>query len=436
MIALVLALAGTPTLAPADPAPSAPIYEARSYAQALASALADQRFESALFLLQSHPELLQRPDGQRLEAQLLWETGHTDEALQVLYRRLADDTKDAIARFQVGEIEFARHGDRAANLAYRLALAGQLDPFRRQTAERRILELDQRKAWRISGSISAGPDTNLNSAPNVTSVQLFGLPFALDPNAKQRSGFGGAVQGSIERRLPIAADASIKLDLSGDAYGQIGRNVEAAEATASAGFEIRRGPPGLQNIGSADLTASNVWYAGRLAERHVGAVLSGDVFSRPSVKWEGAILEERVDSALTSDLSGWSSTLQLGRTKYMNASSLWRWTFAINYKSLNSASDSDVQSYGSVGRLYALPMSSWVFIEPYIVRRDFLCNSTLFNVTRRDTEVGMNLRLSKRDWAVYGASPFVQLTLSKSISNVPLSDFSRRRVSFGLTRSF
>jgi hypothetical protein len=59
-----------------------------------------------------------------------------------------------------------------------------------------------------------------------------------------------------------------------------------------------------------------------------------------------------------------------------------------------------------------------------------------FGERRKDFEVGVGIRLSKRDWAIMRAFPFVDLTVSRNNSSIVLNDFTRERAEFGFTREF
>jgi hypothetical protein len=90
----------------------------------------------------------------------------------------------------------------------------------------------------------------------------------------------------------------------------------------------------------------------------------------------------------------------------------------------------------SVGRLFQAPLASLLYVETRYGERRFDGSAAACGVTRRDQEFSLQARVSKRDLLLFGAHPYVQMTLSRSRSNIDLYSYDRNRVEFGLTREF
>ena len=58
-----------------------------------------------------------------------------------------------------------------------------------------------RRSWRFNFDFGFAPDSNINSATDKKSVDIYGLPFQLDPDARARSGTGRFVGGDASVRL-------------------------------------------------------------------------------------------------------------------------------------------------------------------------------------------------------------------------------------------
>jgi len=156
----------------------------------------------------------------------------------------------------------------------------------------------------------------------------------------------------------------------------------------------------------------------------------------PNVRWAGSARAEQVDSQINEARDGWSYVVDAGRTRYLGPSALWRLSGAFAYREAEVAPETFTQAQIGAGRLFALPFATLVYVEPYMLGRWYEGASAAFGVTREDHEVGAAARVSKRDWVLAGAFPFVAVSAARNESNVSLNDFSRERLEFGFTREF
>lgn len=403
------------------------------FAGELFKALQLGNLEDALRTLEARPEIAWSAPGVRLRAELLVRTGRSREALNLLEAHLAQDGGDAIARFQVAEVHFAAGGDHSAVLAYRLALAGQLDPVRRDIARGRLIVLDARRRTRFSASFSVSPDTNLNNATNASTIDLYGLPFTLSDDARRRSGVAAAIGLGVERRQPLSDRFAL---LAGGGVAVLDAPNSTFDQTSGSifvGTEIH-----VAEHARVNLTVSyrDVDFGGADLETAWGGQLTAQAFSDAQTRWDGGVRIDRIDNQHAEELDGVSTGLHLARTRFLGPSALWRSSLTFDAHDLNGSEASYDQARVAVGRLFPLPLAGLVYVEPYGRLRDFEQRSSVFGVRRRDREIGLSFRVSKRDWSLNNAFPYVQVLLSRGSSNVELGRYSRQRVEFGLTRDF
>jgi hypothetical protein len=403
----------------------------REFAQALATYLQSGDFNAALALLRARPDLAAMPAGVRLHAEVLAKLHRTDEAIAMLEQRLAKNRDDAVARFQLGEIHFAAHRDRAAALAYRLALAGRLDLTRGRIISARLSQIEDRRDLILSISASVAPDSNINGATSASTVELFGLPFNLSDDARRRDGVSATLAVSAERRLRLPGPLSVRNGVALALVETSGRAFDQSQLALFSGPSVR-----LANHGQVSLLATyrRMTLGGAPFETWRGVKGEIEGFATPRNYWSGSIHLDRIDGRRAQD--GWSYGLDASRTHLLGPSSLWRAGATLELRDTPGFDASFTDARLSGGRLFSLPLSVQAFAEPYARQRRFAQVSALYGVRRIDHEVGANLRLSKRDWVVMGAFPFAQATLSKSASNVSLGRYSRQRLEFGFTRDF
>lgn len=405
----------------------------QGFSRALITALTGGDLPGALLLLESRPDIAGTPAGVRLRAELLVRLGRSPEATALLEGHLARESTDAIARFQVGEIHFDGRQDGSAILAYRLALAGDLDPVRRQVIQGRLATVEARRDLRITISVAVAPDSNINNATTASTIDLFGLPFTLSDDARRRSGVGMAIGASVERRLVLSERYALTAGGSLSLLDASNRTFDQSQIGLFVGPELRL--PGQTRINLA-ATYRDIDFGGSDLETWSGLQLGGQTYADTRTRWDASAHFDRIHSQRGAALSGSTYGVRANRTRFLGPSALWRAGLALDVHDL-AGSEADYHDvHATVGRLFALPFSSLAYVEIYAHRRTFDQRSSAFGVRRDDREIGVSLRVSKRDWIVLKAFPYVQATASHASSNVALGRYTRQRIEFGLTRDF
>lgn len=405
----------------------------RAFADALMRDLRDHDHAAALALIEARPDIAATPAGLRLRAELLVKLGRSAEAIAMLEAHLTRDDEDALARYQLGEIHFAARRDRAAALAYRLALAGKLDRPRRAIAVARLGEIEARRDLRLSFSASIAPDSNLNGATNATSIELYGLPFTLSDTARRQSGVSVSLGASAERHWRLSDRYALKAGGSGFVLETPGHTLDQSQWSVFAGPEMRLGRQGRLGLSAR---YRDIRFGGEPLEDWTGMQVGLEAYPREDVRWDSQAHLDHIDSRRGAAFGGWTYGLQTGRTRFLGPSALWRADVYVDAHDLTDRQSSYDETRVSVGRLFPLPFSALAYVEPYAQMRRFSARSSLFGVRRLDREAGVSARISRRDWMILGAFPFVQASSARAMSNVTLGRYSRQRVEFGFTRDF
>ncbi len=388
-------------------------------------------YAKALELLETRPDIAATPEGFRLRVQLLMELKRDDEALKALEAHLAAEPGDALSRFQLGEIHYRHRRDQSAALAFRLALAGHLEPFRVQMAQARLASITARRPWRFWGGVSLAPDSNVNGATDARQIELFGLPFMLDPSARRQSGIGVNAFAGAERTWHLSPKLSVRAGLNAQVIDNPGRVSDFASLNVVAGPEWRVGPTSVVSLRP---TYGVTWYGGRKLEEGPGLSASGDLYSA-NRRWTMDASYQNLESQLLPGRTGATYSLALTRTRYFE-SSLWRGFGSVGMRRARDASEGYRQALLGAGRLFQGPRATFLYVEGSALERRYQGVSVAFGKRREDHEIAMQMRLSKQDWLVYGAHPFTSLLVSRTQSNVTLYSNTRQRFEFGLTREF
>ncbi len=196
----------------------------------------------------------------RLElARVLFERGRCREPASDILGQLLGDDCDAAAR------HFSR------------VLGGGLPRVVVSNINRFLTAIRARKRLSASVALAVAPDTNVNAATEARIVEIFGLPFQLNEDARASSGVGLIVSGSAEYQhaitlRPFAATAG-RLRLGAALYRREYGGRRFDDMTLS----LHGGPRLLYRRGDVSLLAqaSRRWSAGSIFGDGLGLRLEG-----------------------------------------------------------------------------------------------------------------------------------------------------------------
>lgn len=390
------------------------------------------KYREALDLLNSSQSMLQTDEGLRLKVQLMMELGMDDETIILLERHLASHPDDALARFQIGELHYRNKRDKEAKLAYRMALSGNLDALRVEMANKRLAAINRRRTIKYNATIAIIPDSNYNSATNEKYIDIFGLPFSLDDNARRKSGVALGLNGSSEFVKRINNGTSLNFSGNYDYTDAPGHNADLLRLETYAGLEFSNAGEYLISIGPEYWQS---WIDGKLFEKSTGLRVSFDKFIK-NTDWRLDYMGYHRKDLFSDYRSGWYNNFSFTRTKYSNNSSFHFYSFAFG----NNYTDVDSENYNqfgvSVGKLFNTPLNTTTLSQISYNERKFDAASFAYGVARSDKVTEFNAKISKRDWLWFGSHPYISLNFSNSESNITLYKYNRQRVEFGLTREF
>ena len=149
------------------------------------------------------------------------------------------------------------------------------------------------------------------------------------------------------------------------------------------------------------------------------------------VKWL-----RRMPSVKKSPCQGCRLSRSKALCNWFWTSSLWRMSGATTRRASEAASESYWEGQLGLGRLFSTPLATQLYVETGYGERRFDGYAAAFGRVRRDQEMRLEARVSKRDLLVLGTHPYVSTRLSRNRSNIGLYSYDRQRVEFGFTREF
>ncbi len=349
------------------------------------------------------------------------------------FRSILDARPDLVrVRLELALALFAAKNDRAAAYHFRLALAEDLPPEAAEKARAFLAAIEARKVWRVNAQAGVAPDSNVSAGPKDRTVEIFGLPFELDDDARERSGLG--FSSSLNAEVFPRLSERWRLELRGGGSFTDYENIQFDDLFLFG--EV--GPRFLSRGFSAGVvgTYSRRFFGGDGFSESVGGRISatfgltkrtqlGLRFSGAHAKYD--VAPER-DGPVYS--AGATLTRSLGRASSLQASA----TVTREQSNVEVLRNAQLLLRGSYAR--ELPYGLTVAAGPDFYYRRFDNFDIVDGVERRDWTYGGSLFLTKRDWRIRGFAPIFSYQFLQNDSNADRFTYTRHRANLALTRTF
>lgn len=384
-------------------------------------------------------ELVLRQDPSSVEAlflmgQIETRQGKFADAIPYYRRIIVDHPNTVRVRLDLARALFETHEDDAAEYNFHLALAqGDLPPTVIDNVERYLAIIRSRKHFVYNLNFGIAPDSNLNKATAADHVTLFGLPFALSPQARQQSGIG--VTGTVA--------GEYRADLTPDMRWRSGALLYGLKYPSASEFDDAQargsmGPQWFFKDGDISVlgVAQKRWYGEKAYSTGVGGRLEGQHWLTKQFLYS-AYFEGLSSSYQTQPfLDGYYLDQGNFFDYYLTPSSFVRATLGFGYQK----AESDVFSnwYYKVGLAYQREFAYGITanVAPEVQWTNYEETDPLFGVRRQDRQIFVKLSLYKRDFTIFGFAPVVSYSYTTNQSNESLSKFDRNQFQLGFTKQF
>ncbi|HEU0098409.1 MAG TPA: surface lipoprotein assembly modifier [Allosphingosinicella sp.] len=292
--------------------------------------------------------------------------------------------------------------------------------------------------FRLSVDMSVTADSNVTNGTDLHSVPIDTgdgpLPVPVDPNLREKAGFGAGVSAAANVRLPVAAGAALALDVEGYAIEYEGPRSDDASALIAAGLEFG---PGNSPDGSVQLIAFERWYGGIKALEGVG--LRGNWRHKlgPQSNLRLAVDARIFDSGYGDAFGGSQASLYLTYDSVLNpdlsfSAGLYarrEWLGDDSFSSLDSGAYGGISAF--LGQDFAAGLtaglSRTVFDEPFLLldperRADWRPYASAWLTTRRPLALGLH--------------PSLTYTYVRTASSIAYFSSDRHRLRLGVQRKF
>lgn len=388
--------------------------------------------ENAYHALADNPDIDLRNEARfRLALMLANREGRLRDAAIQLRRILDERPKAARVRLELARIQALLGNLGAARREMRAAQAGGLPPDVERMVRFYAAALKATKPFGGSFDLALAPDSNINRATRSNTLGTVIGDFALDENARARSGLGLAVRGQAYMRAPIDRNATllVRLSASGDLYRDtqfddvlLGLLAGPEYALGSDRLTFGFGPtwrwyglaPYSTSLGG---TVNFLHPMGKTTQGHVeggithtanhrNALQTGDVYS----------LSGGLDRAFSSRFGGGFQVFA-NRNKARDAG----WS--------DVTAGMSAYAFREIGRTTAVISASYSRLEA----DDRLF---LYRHRRADERVAISASTTWRALQWKGLAPLTRLRWERNRSSVEIYDYRRLAAEIGITAAF
>jgi len=357
---------------------------------------------------------------------------HDYRSAEATFRRILDrDPALLRVRLELARTLFMEKKDEQADYQFRLAAAAHPGAMVAKNIVRFREALRARRSWRFNVDFGFAPDSNINSATDKQSVDIYGLPFRLNSDARPHSGTG----------LFFGGDASIRLNRDGlpiyiGGYGHWVRYSDHRFDDAYVGGEV--GPEFALAGGRLRTTATGLarWYGGKPLEKSFGAHFTYEKLLGNLWTLGGGLLVRRNDYSGRRDVDAMDVEARVSIDRPLGPAMLG---FAYATVERDWAHDSG-QAFRRASLGIGIQKEIGWGLRPQIavdVAREVNDGQLApFGIKRSDWLIEGSARIYKRDWNLGGFAPSLSVTYTRNRSTLPLFDQKRLRGEVRLTRAF
>lgn len=358
---------------------------------------------------------------------------HDYRSAEAAFRNILDRDPDLLrVRLELARTLFMEKRDEEADYHFRLA-AAEHPPT---TVARNIVRFREairaRRSWRFNFDVGIAPDSNINSATDRQTVDIYGLPFQLDPGARARSGTGSFVGGDVSVRLNRFGKIPVYVGAYGRWLRYRDHDFDDAYAGVEAGPELQIGGGRLRTTATGLMR----WYGGRPLVRSFGARL--DYEKLVSDQWTigGTLLVRHNDYARRRDVDGWDVEMRASANRPLGPTTLG---FAYATVERDRALDPGEAFWREGLGIGILKEIGWGLrpqLSIDVARQVGDAALAPFGKQRRDLLLQGSFSIYKRDWNFGGFAPSLSITMTRNTSTLTLYHERRLRGEIRLTRAF
>ncbi|MBS0280103.1 MAG: DUF560 domain-containing protein [Proteobacteria bacterium] len=355
-----------------------------------------------------------------------------DKAISLFRRLLVKEPDAERVRLELARAFFLKGDYQNADRQFRFARAGDLPDAAKQNIDQFLGAINRLREWTFDFSFGLAPDTNQNAATAASQIQILGLPFTLDPNARAQSGVGLAGAAGAEWS-PLVSDtvkARVGANISRVEYS--GANFDDMTISGYAGPEFLFPDWDVSTL----VTGFKRWYGNRSFVSGIGGKLAGEYGITSDFVAGISLGAQSVSDNFTPEQSGLLLTTQAQGTYVLSPSSLIQLQAGFNRQNAKIDPYSYSGFWAGVGYQRDLPFGFSASVQPAWLVTRYDAALPAFGKTRADDTLMLSMTLLNRRFDYHGFTPRISYTFTDQRSNIALYSYTRHQFQIGLTTQF
>lgn len=385
------------------------------------------------FLEQAEPA----DERDRLERHLLLGRAHMllgspGEAAENYETVLAVRPEMTSIRLEAARANFLAGKDRRAKRHFRRVAKDELPEHVEAAVARYLAEIERRKPWSATLSASLLPETNTVRRTDRETVEIGGIPFRLNEDARESSGIGIRIGlgGTLTPVLSDSARGHLSLSLAGKLYENTALNDVSVTGRIGMTRQRERGPA------SGGLQFGRRWAGGDGFRRRAGIWARAETRRSPRVRTGLETEFEYRKHDDSPDRDGWRAALLPSVRVALSERTLLVVDANLERADARAAHHATLTARlaATVARTFGNGFSASGSVS--VKFQNHGGPDPLFEKTRKDRTLGIDGRLYMGAWRVAGFSPYLGYSYERNMSNLELHGYQNHSVDIGVSRSF
>ena len=355
-----------------------------------------------------------------------------DDAIADFRFVLAAEPDRERVRLELGRAFFLARDYENAERNFRFARAGDLPDEAKSNIDQYLGAIQRLKDWSYTIGLAAAQDTNVNGATSVHQVDIYGLPFTLSDNARQKSGAGIAIDIGGEWS-PIVMD-NWKAKLGGQVhrveYG--GSTFDDMTVSAYAGPEYLLPRWQLDTL----VTGFRRWYGNTPYSQGIGGRVGVRYIATQQLLLGMALDAQSITYRQVTEQNGSFFGSNADAAYIFSPSTLVRLSGGIATQTAKVPALANTTEWVAFDYYQDLPLGFSAGLEPAFSWTHYHAQIGAFGVTREDHLWAMRLDVLNRRIEYGGFAPRLSFIYVNQSSTIALYRYSRFQVQVGLTRQF
>lgn len=394
--------------------------------------IASGKLDEAKQLLESLPP----PAAQDSEVLFLLGTIATEQknyaaAISFFRRILVDEPNAERVRLELARAFYLEGDYDNAIIQFQRARAGDVPDAVKTNIDQYLAALSRGKEWSFRFSAALAPDTNENAATTIDQINLYGLPFTLNSQAREKSGVG--VFGDLFGEWSPMIAANIKARIGAEAFSTDYPDGEFDDSTVT----VYAGPQFL--FGDWDisplLTGFYRWYGNRPFVDGRGGRINADFGITSAWQLAVSLGAQEISYVANPPEGGPLYSSQVTANYTLSPSSAVQVLFGVNRQNADP-SYSYTNYWIGAGYQQDLRFGFSTNLRPSYFITPYDAALPGFGVARSDHTLVLQLDVLNRRLDYWGFTPKFSYIFTDQQSDIALFRYTRSQFLIGITSQF